>query len=144
MSYLLGTPLVAQLSKGIDMNKLMMALAATTMAAAPLATASAEAAPRHNVQKTVKIKKAKNGKRTVVTKRTVIQPRRAQLQNRRWARGQRFDRRYAANYRVINNPRAYGVGYAPRGYRWAQSGRDLVLFRINTGLISNVYYGRIR
>ena len=49
--------------------------------------------------------------------------------------GQRFDHRYAGNYRVINNPRSYRLHDAPRGYRWVQSGNDAVLVAVASGLI---------
>ena len=49
--------------------------------------------------------------------------------------GQRFDHRYASNYRVIQNPRAYRLRDAPRGYRWVQSGNDAVLVAVASGLI---------
>jgi len=58
--------------------------------------------------------------------------------NHRWNRGQRFDSRYARNYRVISNPRAYRLYDAPRGYRWVQSGNDAVLVAIASGLIGAV------
>ena len=130
------------------MKKLMMVLAATTMAVAPLATASAEAAPRYKSEKTVKVKKGKNNTRAVVTKRTTVQPRYAQKvqkqQTRKWSKGQRFDRRYAVNYMVVNNPRAYGLYNAPRGYQWVRSNRDLVLIRTSNNYISRVIYSAIR
>jgi Ni/Co efflux regulator RcnB len=53
-------------------------------------------------------------------------------------RGQRFDSRYARNYRVIQNPRAYRLHNAPRGYRWVQSGNDAVLVAIASGLIGAI------
>lgn len=59
-------------------------------------------------------------------------------QNRKWQRGQRFDRRYAMNYRVISNPYAYHLRSAPRGYRWVQSGNDAVLIAITSGIIGAV------
>jgi Ni/Co efflux regulator RcnB len=57
---------------------------------------------------------------------------------RSWQRGQRFDSRYAYNYRVISNPRYYRLHDAPRGYRWVQSGNDAVLVGLTTGLIAAV------
>ncbi|HEY9091981.1 RcnB family protein [Parasphingorhabdus sp.] len=57
---------------------------------------------------------------------------------KRWAKGQRFDRRYANNYRVINNPRAYRLSNAPRGHQWVQSGNDAVLIAITSGIIGAV------
>ena len=52
--------------------------------------------------------------------------------------GQRFDRRYAANYRMIDNPRLYRLHDAPRGYRWVQSGNDAVLVALASGLIGAI------
>lgn len=59
-------------------------------------------------------------------------------QNRHWVRGERFDNRYAANYRVIYNPGRYRLHNAPRGYRWVQSGNDAVLIGLTTGLVAAV------
>ena len=58
--------------------------------------------------------------------------------DRTWRKGQRFDRRYARNYREIRNPRAYRLREAPRGYRWVQSGDDAVLIAIAGGVIGAV------
>ncbi|MDB5686218.1 MAG: hypothetical protein JWR77_807 [Rhizorhabdus sp.] len=58
--------------------------------------------------------------------------------NRQWKRGDRFDNRYASNYRVISSPRAYRLHDAPRGYRWVQSGNDAVLIGLATGLVAAV------
>jgi Ni/Co efflux regulator RcnB len=49
--------------------------------------------------------------------------------------GQRFDRRHVGNYRIIQNPRAYRLREAPRGYRWVQSNHDAVLVAVASGLI---------
>ena len=59
-------------------------------------------------------------------------------QQRRWNKGDRFDRRYASNYRVISSPRQYRLHNAPRGYRWVQSGNDAVLIGITSGIIASV------
>src|SRR5438874_5891644 len=61
-----------------------------------------------------------------------------QFQARRWNRGERFDSRYAQNYRVITNPRAYRLHDAPRGYRWVRSGNDAVLVAVASGLIGAI------
>jgi len=121
------------------MKKFLMALAATTMIAGPIATTQAQAAPpqhRTVVKETVR---GPHG-RTVV-KKTVV--RKNNHNYRRWAKGQRFDRRYAANYRVIGNPRAYRLNAAPRGYHWVQSGNDAVLVAIAGGLIGAVVAGAL-
>ena len=80
-----------------------------------------------------------------VTKKVVVRnDRRPQAQHRKWQRGQRFESRYASNYRVIGNPRAYRLQDAPRGYRWVQSGNDAVLVGITSGIIASVLANMIR
>ena len=66
------------------------------------------------------------------------------VQYRNWHRGDRFDQRYARNYRVISNPRGYRLHDAPRGYRWVQSGNDAILIGITTGIIASVVANSIR
>ncbi|MET0375690.1 MAG: RcnB family protein [Rhizorhabdus sp.] len=64
--------------------------------------------------------------------------RRDNHQTRSWKKGQRFDSRYARNYRVISGPSRYHLRPAPRGYRWVQSGNDAVMVGITTGIIAAV------
>ena len=66
------------------------------------------------------------------------------VSQRHWAKGQRFDRRYATNYRVIDNPRAYRLSNAPRGHQWVRSGNDAVLIAVASGLIGAVIGNAIR
>jgi Ni/Co efflux regulator RcnB len=120
------------------MKKLILAAAAASV----LAAAPAAAAPRdgHNdrsrvehVQRTKQVVRD-NGRR-VVTKKVV---KTRQVQAPKWRKGQRFDNRHAGNYRVIQNPRAYRLHDAPRGYRWVQSDNDAVLVAITSGIIGAV------
>jgi Ni/Co efflux regulator RcnB len=60
------------------------------------------------------------------------------VQARDWHQGDRFDRSYASNYRVIDNPGFYRLREAPRGYRWVQSGDDAVLVALASGLIGAI------
>ncbi|HEY0414405.1 MAG TPA: RcnB family protein [Allosphingosinicella sp.] len=109
-----------------------------TAAASVLAVAPAAAAPfGHNDNGRGRIERVETGR--VVQRnngRGFVQTR--QVETRRWNRGQRFDSRYARNYRVVQNPRAYRLNDAPRGYRWVQSGNDAVLVAITSGLIGAV------
>ncbi len=57
---------------------------------------------------------------------------------RHFAKGQRFDSRYARNYRAINNPRAYNLREAPRGQHWVRSGNDALLVGLVGGVIGAV------
>lgn len=142
------------------MKKFLMAMAVTTMAVSPMVTAQAQAAPRNSVDrsdyKTVqksthrtsnKAVANKQGKRVVTRTVTVQKAGPARYDNKRyavkqsqrnWAKGQHFDRRYATNYRVINNPRDYRLFNAPRGYQWVRSGNDAVLIAITSGFIGAV------
>lgn len=70
--------------------------------------------------------------------------RRDHVDYRRWNRGDRFDARYANNYRVIESPRFYRLHDAPRGYRWVRSGNDAVLIGITSGIVASVMANAIR
>jgi Ni/Co efflux regulator RcnB len=121
------------------MKKLiLLAAAASVLAAAPAAAAPRDAyydrGRVEQVQRTKYVAHA-NG-RHVVAKKKVVKTR--QVQTRHWQKGQRFDNRYAKNHRVIQNPRAYRLQDAPRGYRWVQSDNDAVLVAITSGIIGAV------
>jgi len=107
---------------------LLSAVAASLVAAPIMAAAPADAQTR---RATI----VRHGPhRTVVIHRTVT--------TRHWARGQRFDYRYAPNYRVVTNYRSYHRLYTPpRGYHWVRSGNDAVLVAITGGLIGAVIAG---
>lgn len=121
------------------MKKFLMALAATTMVATPLVTAQAQAAPH---RETTRVVKQDHRGRTVV-KQTVVR-KNVRANNRRWAKGQRFDRRQATNYRVVNNYRDYRLSAPPRGYQWVRSNNDAVLVAITSGIIGAVIGGALR
>lgn len=117
------------------MKKLILAVLAATTVLSPLAAS----AQQRDERRTTEVRHRPNG-RTVVTKRTVVRPE----PGRRWARGQRFDRRYASNYREISDWRQYRGRrlYAPpRGYHWVRSGNDAVLVALSGGLIGAVLAG---
>lgn len=118
-------------------KKLLMSLAATTMVASPLVATQAQAAPHREVHRVVK--QGPHG-RIVVKQKTVVR----KNDHRRWAKGQRFDRRHAANYRVINNYRDYRLNTPPRGYQWVRSGNDAVLVALTSGIIGAVIGSAIR
>jgi Ni/Co efflux regulator RcnB len=100
------------------MKKLIIAAAAASLLASPFAIAPASAAPQR--REVTKVHTGPHG-RTVVTKR-VVTPARPQW--RKWNKGQRFDHRYAQNYRVVNNWQQYRGRrlYAPMRRRAATTG----------------------
>jgi Ni/Co efflux regulator RcnB len=115
------------------MKKFALALVAASVALTP---AMASAAPQsHTV-----VKQRNNG--TVVVKQK-YRPAPVQ-QYRTWQRGQRFDSRYARNYRQIDYRQYRGLRPAPRGYRYVQSGNDAVLVGITSGIIAAVFSNIIR
>lgn len=118
------------------MKKFLMSLATTTMLVAPLVAAAPADAAQRRVVTTVRHQPG----RTVVNRRVVTR----QPAYRNWRRGQRFNYRYARNYRVVNNWQAYRGRrlYAPpRGYHWVRSGNDAVLVAVTGGLIGAVLAG---
>jgi Ni/Co efflux regulator RcnB len=120
------------------MKTMIKSLILGTAAASVLAAAPASAAnfgrdgnDRGRIERvqTSRFVQRDDGRRTIQVR---------QVQTRKWARGQRFDSRYARNYRVIDNPRALRLQNAPRGYRWVQSGNDAVLVALVSRLIGAV------
>ena len=112
------------------MKKLILGVLAATIVASPLAIAPASAAPQQRDQRDHRADNRGRG---------------APAPNyRRWAKGQRFDSRYAQNYSQINNWQAYRGRrlYAPpRGYHWVRSGNDAVLVAVAGGVIGAVLAG---
>jgi Ni/Co efflux regulator RcnB len=123
------------------MKKFILAALATSILAAPLAAVPASAQDYRHERHTTVVRERPNGN-VVVNNRTVIRDNHNNF--RRWNKGQRFDRRYAQNYRQINDWRAYQGRrlYAPpRGYHWVRSGNDAVLVAVTGGLIASVLAG---
>ncbi|NML09172.1 hypothetical protein HHL08_03255 [Sphingobium sp. AR-3-1] len=140
-------------------KKILIALATTTLVASPIVSAQAQAQShgvQHRQEQTRTVVKQKPNGRTVVKQKTVVRkngnaqrandyrPNRNAVVNHRWAKGQRFDRRQANNYRVISNYRGYRLNAPPRGYQWVQSGNDAVMIAITSGLIGAVVGNAIR
>lgn len=123
------------------MKKFVLATVAASLVASPiLAAAPAAAAPqqRHTV-----VKHKPNGKVVVKqVRKQAYQPTRNQYRN--WKRGERFDSRYARNYRQIDYRQYRGLKAPPRGYRYVRSGNDAVLVGITTGIIAAVLANVIR
>lgn len=128
-------------------KKILIALATTTLVASPIVSAQAQAqsyGAQHRQVETRKIVRQKANGRTVVKKQTFVRNNINRANSRRWAKGQRFDRRYANNYRVVNNYRDYRLSAPPRGYQWVRSGNDAVMIAIASGLIGAVVGSVIR
>jgi Ni/Co efflux regulator RcnB len=148
------------------MKKIILGAAAATLIASPiLAAAPASAADRHgrdqHMSQTVRHEQSRTtsyrsddratnrNSYRYPERNTYRAPTRVTYHQtyrpayRTWKRGERFDSRYASNYRVISDYRDYGLQAPPYGYRWAQSGNDAVLVSLASGLIGAVLGGAI-
>jgi Ni/Co efflux regulator RcnB len=126
------------------MKKFILIAAAAGMFAVPANAAPGGRDHRADVQKVQKHRIAQRTSRNAVQVRNVyrqpVQQVRVQaVRGHQWSRGQRFDRRYATNYRVIDNYRAYHLNAPPYGYRYVQSNNDVVLVAIASGIIGAVF-----
>jgi Ni/Co efflux regulator RcnB len=117
------------------LSKILLGTAAAASVVAAAAPASAQSFGYDHGRGRVEQVRTRTVVRQNVARQDVRQNR---FQARRWNRGERFDSRYASNYRIISNPRAYRLQNAPRGYRWVQSGNDAVLVAIASRLIGAV------
>lgn len=120
-------------------KKLIQATVATALVATPLVASAAEA----QAQRTTTVHERANG--TVVKKTTVTRAP-ARVTYRKWAKGQRFDRRYAPRYAIVDyrKYRARRLYAPPRGYHWVRSGNDAVLVGVTSGLIAATLVGALR
>jgi Ni/Co efflux regulator RcnB len=59
-------------------------------------------------------------------------------------RGEKFDRRYASNYREINYRSYKRLKAPPRGYHWVRSGNDALLVAVSSGVIASIVAGTFR
>lgn len=112
------------------MKKFVLALAGASVALTGLAATPASA-QEFNRNRHEQVQTNRFQGRQMVQNRSANQ----RFQARNWQRGERFDSRYATNYRMIDNPGYYNLRPAPRGYRWVQSGNDAVLIAITSGII---------
>ncbi|UYY59162.1 RcnB family protein [Sphingomonas sp. S2-65] len=124
------------------MKTFILGLVAASVAAMPVMAAAPQQhygnQHRTEVQRTT-VTQRHNGT-TVVKQRTAYRA----PQYRSWHRGERFDNRYARNYRQIDYRQYRGLRAPPRGYRYVQSGNDAVLVGITSGIISAVFANMVR
>jgi len=111
------------------MKKFIIAAAA----ASTLFSGTAMAAPYQRGDDRGRIERQEHrGRQQVQVKRV------KQVTVRQFHRGDRFDQRYARNYREIRNPRAYNLRHPARGYHWVQNGNDALLVGIASGVIAAI------
>ncbi|MBX3595082.1 RcnB family protein [Sphingomonas sp.] len=122
------------------MKKFVLAAVAASMIASPVMLAAPAAAAPAKQTRTVVTHKG-NGKVTV--KKTTIRTA-TPVRYRTWKRGERFDHRYARNYRQIDYRHVRGLKAPPRGYRYVQSGHDVVLVGVTSGIVAAIFANLIR
>lgn len=59
----------------------------------------------------------------------------------KFAKGHRFERPKAVNYRRIDYRENRKLSAPPRGYVWVRAGNDALLVRLSSNLISRIVYG---
>ncbi|HVJ03739.1 MAG TPA: RcnB family protein [Sphingomonas sp.] len=111
------------------MKKIIMGLVAASIAATP-AVASAAPAPQYRGHQ---VERSYNGHQQFGRQQFQRQ------QYRNWHRGERFDSRYARNYRQIDYRHYRGLRVPPRGYHYVQSGNDALLVGITSGIVAAVF-----
>ena len=117
------------------MKKFLMAAVAATLVATPaLAAPQNFGGQNYGGQRHQPVK---------VVKKTVYKPAPVQYRNN-WQRGQRFDSRYARNYRQVDYRQHRGLRAPPRGYRYVQSGNDAVLVGVTSGIIAAIFSNILR
>ena len=119
------------------MKKLILAALAASVALSPMAASVANAQGHREERQTTIVKRNGN-----VVQRTVVRQRTPQYRSD-WRKGQRFDQRQARNYRQIDYRQYRGLRAPPRGYRYVQSDRNVILVS-NGGIISQIFAGLIR
>jgi Ni/Co efflux regulator RcnB len=119
------------------MKKFILAALAASIALSPMTASVASAQGRQQERHTTVVKRNGN-----VVQKTVVRQRAPQYRSD-WRRGQRFDQRQARNYRQIDYRQYRGLRAPPRGYRYVQSDRNVVLVS-NGGIISQIFAGLIR
>ena len=116
------------------MKKFILAALAASVALSPMAATVASAQGRQQERHTTVVKRNGN-----VVQKTVVR----QQYRSDWRKGQRFNQRQARNYRQIDYRQYRGLRAPPRGYRYVQSDRNVILVS-NGGIISQIFGGLIR
>lgn len=124
------------------MKKFILGALTAAMLASPIAIAPASAAPQRNDRSynDRDDNRARNDHQYQANR----YDKKPAPRYRQWSRGQKFDRRYAQNYRAIPNWQKYRSNrlyQPPRGYHWVRSGNDAVLVAVTGGLIAAVLAG---
>jgi len=114
------------------MKKFVLATIAASLLATPVI--AAPAAQNHGQQR-----QAQNHRVVVVQRQAPARQYRSD-----WKRGQKFDSRYARNYRQVDYRTHRNLKAPPRGYRYVQSGNDAVLVGVTTGIIAAIFANALR
>ncbi|WP_260924034.1 RcnB family protein [Novosphingobium sp. 9] len=61
-----------------------------------------------------------------------------------WKKGEKFDRKHASHYQVVDYRQHRGMKAPPRGYHYVRSGNDILLVGITSGIVASVLAGQFR
>lgn len=68
----------------------------------------------------------------------------AQAPGHIWKKGERFDRRKATHYQVIDYRKYRALKAPPRGYHYVRAGNDVLLVGTSSGIVASVRTGLFR
>ena len=126
------------------MKKLTALLIATAMVF-PAAAANAKSAEHSRTQVTHMVTKDTRGHSHAKTAKTKKTSKTVMVASPRFSKGQRFDRKRAVSYQVVDyRVNRTKLRAAPRGYSWVRSGRDVYLVRNSNGIVASVVTGIFR
>jgi Ni/Co efflux regulator RcnB len=129
------------------MKKLLLSAVAATLVVSPILAAAPASAAQwngHGSSHATRDNRQPANRAAYRPQQRVTYRQNYQPTYRAWNRGDRFDSRYASNYRVIDNYRDYQLQAPPYGYQWEQSDNDAVLVALTSGLIGAVIGNAIR
>ncbi|AOR78381.1 RcnB family protein [Novosphingobium resinovorum] len=115
------------------MKKFTAALLSAALLVPGIAAAPAMAQPAHHDDRGNRDDRGPH--KTVVTQKTTYKS---------FRKGQKFDRRYARNYQVVDYRKYRNVKAPPRGYHYVRSGNDMLLVGITSGIVASVLAGQFR
>ena len=119
------------------MKKFILAALAASVALSPMAASVASAQGHRDERRTTVVQRNGN-----VVKKTAVRQQAPKYRSD-WRKGQRFDQRQARNYRQIDYRQYRDLRAPPRGSRYVQSDRNVILVS-NGGIISQIFGGLIR
>jgi len=67
----------------------------------------------------------------------------SKVAHKTFKKGEKFDRRQASNYQIINYRNYRNLKAPPKGYHYVRSGNDILLVGLTSGIVASVLTGMI-